>query len=436
MYVKYLIGSLFSLFLLLGGLWPGQSDFFAILLCLVPANICYFILMGFSKRDDSILFYMLLAIALRVGMLFTSPHLSDDYVRFIWDGHLSNITKNPYEKKPVDQISSIESNRYIYLYSHLNSPNYHTVYPPFLQAIFKFSVRFGENNLDWEIFFLKIFYAIFSIGLIFLLPYVLKLYGVPTWHSCLYTLNPLVIIEEMGNLHAEGIMVFFLALFLFALKKYPKIAFIPYSAAIAVKLNPLLLLPSILMKLSLKYRVLFSLGILIILFLFFLPYLNGIVKGGFFESLYLYVNKLEFNAFGYNIFKAFGYMTHGYNRIKILGPLTAFLAMVLILFLSNQKRNKSWDTFPIQSLILYFIYLFFSPVIHPWYIIPLVFFAIFNKVHFVFIWSALSVLSYSHYIGGFNKEQYLLIFFQYFVVLLFLGKDMIRWLKNKNSMTS
>jgi len=168
MYVKYLIGSLFSLFLLLGGLWPGQSDFFAILLCLVPANICYFILMGFSKRDDSILFYMLLAIALRVGMLFTSPHLSDDYVRFIWDGHLSNITKNPYEKKPVDQISSIESNRYIYLYSHLNSPNYHTVYPPFLQAIFKFSVRFGENNLDWEIFFLKIFYAIFSIGLIFL----------------------------------------------------------------------------------------------------------------------------------------------------------------------------------------------------------------------------------------------------------------------------
>jgi len=117
MYVKYLIGSLFSLFLLLGGLWPGQSDFFAILLCLVPANICYFILMGFSKRDDSILFYMLLAIALRVGMLFTSPHLSDDYVRFIWDGHLSNNTKNPYEKKPVDQISSIESNRYIYLYS-------------------------------------------------------------------------------------------------------------------------------------------------------------------------------------------------------------------------------------------------------------------------------------------------------------------------------
>jgi hypothetical protein len=63
--------------------------------------------------------------------------------------------------------------------------------------------------------------------MVFLLPYLLKLYGVNAWHAVIYVLNPLVILEEMGNLHAEGIMVFFLGLFLIALKKQPKLAFPP-----------------------------------------------------------------------------------------------------------------------------------------------------------------------------------------------------------------
>jgi hypothetical protein len=223
----------------------------------------------------------------------------------------------------------------VYLFSHLNSPNYHSVYPPFLQSIFKFSVKLGDNKLDREIFILKVFYAVFSIATVFLLPYLLKLYGVNAWHAVIYVLNPLVILEEMGNLHAEGIMVFFLALFLVALKKQPKLAFLPFSTAIAVKLTPLLLIPAILRRLSLKHGVFFSLGIFLTLALFFLPYANGIIKGGFFESLSLYFNKLEFNAFGYNIFKAFGFLTHGYNKIKTLGPLTAILSTGLILYFSG-----------------------------------------------------------------------------------------------------
>jgi hypothetical protein len=318
----------------------------------------------------------------------------------------------------------------------LNSPEYHSVYPPFLQYLFKYSVKLGDNKLDREIFILKVFYAVFSIATVFLLPYLLKLYGVNTWHAVIYVLNPLVILEEMGNLHAEGIMVFFLALFLVALKKQPKFAFLPFSTAIAVKLTPLLLIPAILWRLRLKQGVFFSLGVFLTLVLFFLPYAGGIIKGGFFESLFLYFNKLEFNAFGYNMFKAFGYLTHGYNKIKTLGPLTAILSTVLILYFSFQKRKEAWHTFPLQCLILYFIYLFFSPIIHPWYIIPLIFFSVFQKVQFVFIWSALSLLSYSHYHEGINKEKYYLVFFEYFVVLLFLGMDIYKFYKDKNKMTS
>jgi hypothetical protein len=163
----------------------------------------------------------------------------------------------------------------------------------------------GNNRLDTDLLILKVFYALFSIGMVFLLPVILKLYDLNPWRAMIYLLNPLVIIEEMGNLHAEGILVFFLALFLGAIKKFPNYAFLPFAAAIAVKLTPLLLFPSIFIRLKLKNGLYFCLGILVVLSIFFLPYVNGIIKGGFFESLGLYFNKMEFNAYGYNIFKSF-----------------------------------------------------------------------------------------------------------------------------------
>jgi hypothetical protein len=436
MYLKYLIGALFSLSLVFGMLSSNQSDFLSLLLWLVPVNIVYFLLLYLSKKDRSISFYLFIAVVIRVSLVFTTPNLSNDYFRFFWDGNVSIQDKNPYDKRPSELIISSAIERDQYLFRHLNSPEYHSVYPPFLQYLFKYSVKLGDNKLDREIFILKVFYAVFSIATVFLLPYLLKLYGVNAWHAVIYVLNPLVILEEMGNLHAEGIMVFFLALFLVALKKQPKFAFLPFSTAIAVKLTPLLLIPAILWRLRLKQGVFFSLGVFLTLVLFFLPYAGGIIKGGFFESLFLYFNKLEFNAFGYNMFKAFGYLTHGYNKIKTLGPLTAILSTVLILYFSFQKRKEAWHTFPLQCLILYFIYLFFSPIIHPWYIIPLIFFSVFQKVQFVFIWSALSLLSYSHYHEGINKEKYYLVFFEYFVVLLFLGMDIYKFYKDKNKMTS
>jgi hypothetical protein len=168
--------------------------------------------------------------------------------------------------------------------------------------------------------------------------------------------------------------------------------------------------------------------------LYFLPFVHGILKGGFFESLGLYFNKLEFNAYGYNIFKFFGYLTHGYNRIKALGPLTAIISTVLILFLSLKKGRVSWDSFPLQALSLYFIYLFFSPVIHPWYIIPLVFFGAFLNLKFVIVWSAFAILSYSHYQNGMDKEQYPLVFIEYFMVTLFLIMDLYRLYNKKEKL--
>lgn len=424
MYLKYLIGALFSFSLVFGMLSANQSDFYPILLWLVPVSIGYFILLYLSKNDRSISFYLFLAVIIRLSLVFTKPNLSNDYFRFFWDGNVSIQGENPYDKKPSELIISSALSKDQYLFRHLNSPEYHSVYPPFLQYLFKYSVKSGNNRLDINLLMLKAFYALFSIGMVFLLPVILKLYAIKLWRAMIYLLNPLVIIEEMGNLHAEGIMVFFLALFFLFVKKFPQYTFLPFSAAILVKLTPLLLLPSILWRFTIKQRLIFCCGLLFILLLSFYPYINGIMRGGFFESLSLYFNALEFNAFGYNIFKFFGYLIYGYNKIKLLGPLTACISFILIIYFSIKKGKGTREFLPLQCLILYFIHLFLSPVVHPWYLIPLVFFSVFNRMHFVVVWTTFSILSYSHYQEGMNKEQYYLVFLEYAVVLVVLWNDL------------
>lgn len=426
MYLKYLIGAVFSFSLVFGMLSARQSDFVSILLWLLPVSIGYFLLLYLSKKDCSISYYLFVAVAVRISLVFTTPNLSDDYFRFIWDGNISVQGENPYDKRPSEHIISSVISKDQYLFRQLNSSEYHSVYPPFLQYLFKYVVKIGDNRLDINLLVLKIFYAVFSIGTVFLLPVVLKLYAVKPWRAMIYILNPLVIIEEMGNLHAEGIMVLFLCLFFVVVKKFPEYAFLPFAAAILVKLTPLLLLPAILWRFSLKQRLIFCFGLLFIILLSFYPYISGIMRGGFFKSLLLYFNSFEFNAFGYNIFKFWGYLIYGYNKIKILGPLTACLSFILILYFSIKKGKGTIEFLPLQCLILYFIHLFLSPVVHPWYLIPLVFFSAFNKMYFVIVWTTFASLSYSHYHGGINKEQYYLVFLEYAVVLVVLWTDLRR----------
>ena len=46
---------------------------------------------------------LVIGLLFRLVLLFSTPSLSDDYYRFIWDGELISNGNNPYEFKPVDQ---------------------------------------------------------------------------------------------------------------------------------------------------------------------------------------------------------------------------------------------------------------------------------------------------------------------------------------------
>ncbi|PHN95746.1 mannosyltransferase, partial [Tenacibaculum discolor] len=88
-----------------------------------------------------------------------------------------------------------------------------------------------------------------------------------------YFINPLVIVELTGNLHFEGVMLFFfiLSMFLLSIDKW-KTAAMVIACSISIKLVPLLFLPIFLKYLGWKKSIVFYSIIGITSIALFLPF--------------------------------------------------------------------------------------------------------------------------------------------------------------------
>jgi alpha-1,6-mannosyltransferase len=165
--------------------------------------LCYYLIIKELQKENLLPSYSTVSVSilLRLIFLFALPNLSDDFCRFIWDGRLTVSGLNPYLVLPTDFPENA-------LFSHLNSPQYYTVYPPVSQYIFAFSAWVFPENILGSVIVMRVFIILADIGCILLLKKLTKNY---LW----YAFNPLVIIELTGNLHFEGVMLcwFLLALY-------------------------------------------------------------------------------------------------------------------------------------------------------------------------------------------------------------------------------
>ena len=156
-------------------------------------------------------------ILVRLLPIASVPKLSDDVYRFIWDGRLLFNLADPYKYLPAHYLGQGLTGIDEDLFAQLNSADYFSVYPPFNQVFFFISTLFSPNSTLWSIVILRIIIFIFECGNMVLIQRLLRHYKLPQQYGLLYWLNPMVILELTGNLHFEGIMVFFLLL---ALLKY------------------------------------------------------------------------------------------------------------------------------------------------------------------------------------------------------------------------
>ena len=375
---------------------PQQEDFSLIISFYSLATGAYLLMLKeLEKYSYKHLLYGWSIIT--ILLLFAFPNLSDDIYRFYWDGMLVDRGISPYHHLPLDLLNDgVVKNEA--LYTLLNSQEYFSVYPPLNQFFYWISFKLSSGLISFSIVLKVIYLLAVFIGLIFTSK-VLPQMGLSQNRGFIFFLNPLVLVEGIGNLHIEIVMVSFLAGSIYFYHTNRERFLFPffYTMSLAVKLVPLIIAPFLWWRQPPKWRLKILIQVILLCLIFFGVVFIGAGYKGFMSSLDLYFRKFEFNGGIYYVLRYLGFQLKGYNLIAYIGPLLAIVVFSSIIWRSISERSR--DTLSLITLSLYAwtIYLCLSTTLHPWYIMPLIFLASFRTIRYPILWSYLIMWTYVNY---------------------------------------
>lgn len=373
-------------------------------------------------KPERIFHLILLGILLRLVMVFGLPRLSDDIYRFVWDGRLLLEGINPFDYKPnyYAEESFPVPGLDFELYELLNSPDYFTIYPPIAQLTFYIANWLSPTNILGASIIMKLFLLATEIGNIFILRKLLHKFNLSASLVLLYALNPLIIVEIVGNLHFEGMMIFFLLLayWYWSNNSWWK-GGIFMALSIASKLLPLMFLPFLIRRMGWRKSIQTFILIGILVGVMFFPLFNAAFIQNFSNSLDLYFRRFEFNGSMYYALRWLGYQVKGNNLIKTIGPILAMGTFLAINLWALFEKRKDWLSWAGSSLFAICVYLLFTTTIHPWYTSLPIVLCLFTKFRFPIIWSGLITLTYINYSYNPYYENLWIVLIEYSLVLIY-----------------
>ena len=441
----------------------------------------YLYALKLTKSEADLDFFLKTAIILRGLILFAFPNLSDDIYRFIWDGHLTALGENPFSHLPTYYIENQLFTDVLTpeLFAKLNSPNYFSVYPSVCQGVFFVAVSLFPKSILGATIVIKFFLFACEIGTLFLLkkmtiPHLRGLQNgadlSPLQTPLIYALNPLIIIELVGNVHFEAAMIFFFLLAIYILKTayvgYVRetfkvsrtfLAAAVWSLSISAKLLTIMLLPLVWRELGWKKSLQFGVFVVVSSLILFTPIYNDLFVNNILTSIKLYANKFEFNASLFYLVQGFFYWKTGWNKIEYISTyLTGAVALFIFYrtFLHG-VRLSDWATFTrfsdsttsnkkLSNLVTHltqrviptgrvfdiedfmasclFVLMFYfmcATTVHPWYAAMPLACSVFTKWRFSMVWTFTIFLTYHGYTEGSSKhtENFSLVAIEYLAVL-------------------
>ena len=386
------------------------------------------------------------SIIFRLLFLFATPNLSQDFYRFIWDGQMILSGLNPYLSTPDFQMEQgilTDFPNQVELHNGMGSlsASHFTNYPPINQLCFVLANLFPGTSILSSVIGLRLIIIVADIGTLYFGKKLLERLKLPSNKIFWYILNPFIIIELTGNLHFEGVMIFFLvwSLYVLHIGKW-KWAAVIMAFSISVKLIPLMLLPLFfgyfekdvkfkepdtingefskskvtlnnLLKLIVFYAITGLTSILLFVPFFSMEFITNYTK-----TVGLWFGNFEFNASIYYLTRSIGYAITGYNEIAIIGKILPIISILIILGFTFLKKNNSTIKLISSMLLVLTLYLFLSTTVHPWYIATLVFFSVFTNYKYPLVWSIVIVLSYLAYSNTENSENLWIIALEYTIV--------------------
>jgi len=426
----------------------------------------YFLL---NHNKENIKFLTAIAFVFRAIFILAIPNLSQDFYRFIWDGRMVFEGYNPYLYTPEFFISKsqfpIAQSQELYIgMGELNAGHF-TNYPPINQLCFLIAGLFAGKSIVGSAMVLRLLIIAADFGTLYFGKKLLIKLKLPKYNIFWFILNPFIIIELTGNLHFEGVMIFFLvwSLYLLHCNKW-KLAAVVFALSIATKLVPLMFLPLyfwwfckriVVAKETnqpvknneisasqtpskevwngMTTLVTFYIIIIVTTLLLFSPFFSSQFIDNYSKTVGLWFGNFEFNGSIYYIAREIGYLFRGWNEIAIIGKILPIITIIFILYLSFFKKNIDVKKLIAAMLFSFTIYLFLSTTVHPWYIATILILSVFTNYKFPLIWSFVVIISYLAYANVDNTENLWIIGLEYlavfsvFICEVFINKKATNW---------
>lgn len=403
-----------------------RTDFIKLVGLFLGLLVLCYKLVQFEKYNPKFLFAA--GVLFRVIFLFSIPNLSQDFYRFIWDGTLVSHWINPYLYTPNQLLENTEiiiphAQELISGMGEL-SPKFHSNYPPLNQLIFGLATILGGKSIMGSVAVMRLIIIVSDIGIVYYGRKLLKSLNRSPHLIFWYFLNPLILLELTGNLHFEGVMLFFFVWSLYLLSKNNwQLAGIIYAFSIATKLLPLLFLPLFLNYLGWKKSLYFYVIVGATILLMVVPFYAPEFITNYSETIGLWFSNFKFNASIYNLTKSIGvhfFDAKPWEFIIAYGKTTPYLVITVVLLFTFFRKNQNLSTLLTSMLWALSFYLFVSTTVHPWYISFLVLLTIFTNYRYALIWSGLVILSYFAYSNPNYIEHLGLLAFEYIVVFTYM----------------
>jgi SAM-dependent methyltransferase len=327
------------------------------------------------------------AVVLRLLFLPVPPSLSDDAYRYLWDGRVqTELGASPYAETPRALADSLPGD----LFPRLNSPDYHSVYPPTSQHVFRAAAALsgGDTRLGWWV--LKGVLVLVELAGLFALRGVLSRCGLLllAWH-------PIVLAEIAGQAHTEALALGGIGVALWALARRPGLAGAALAAAGWGKLFPFALALPLVRRGG--WRTVSGLAATAAILA--LPYASWESLANAGRSLALYAGTFDFYAAPYLALKALAYPMLGDAAGAGVGRLLGlvWVALVAALALTDDGSAQRLRTTVAATLGGYVL---LSSTLHPWHLLPGLLALAFRPTLAWAHWGlALSAVTYLRYVG-------------------------------------
>lgn len=416
-----------------------RTDYTKLVALYLALFFLFFKIVHLFKTNTKALTYF--AFGFRAILILAIPNLSQDFYRFIWDGRMILQGFNPYLYNVASFINNgifpISQAQELYNGMGVLNASHFTNYPPINQLCFVIAGLLAGKSILGSVMVMRLLIIASDFGTLHFGSKLLEKLNLRSNHIFWYILNPFIIIELTGNLHFEGVMVFFLiwSLYLLQIGKWQWAGFV-LALSIATKLIPLIFLPlflqwfwrqnpyektkkwiptlSVIAKLIGFYAIV---GITTLLL--FMPFYSSEFINNYSNTVALWFQKFEFNGSLYYIAREIGYRFRGYNEIAIIGKAIPIIVFVFVLCITFFRKNKTTTQLITAMLIALTFYYFTATTVHPWYIATVLILSVFTKYKFPLVWSCVMIVSYLAYINinrADKSENLWIIAFEYVII--------------------